>query len=139
MRESTLPSASTQPRGSERRRTPRLPVQGLLAGFLLEAKARMDIRDLSFGGFAAEVEAVLEEDRLYEVTFLPPIGENVILKARVAYCKKLSRDEQPLRYLGGFEFQHLDAHSRPAVNRLMNRVASLLGFSGDDASGASRG
>ena len=133
MRETTVPEAAPQATGAERRRTPRLPVHGLLAGFLVVEKARMDIRDLSFGGFAAEVEAVLEQDHLYEITFLPPLGEDVILKARAAYCKKLSRDGQPLRYLGGFEFHHLDAHGRPAVNRLMNRVAGLLGFNSDVA------
>ena len=139
MRNSSACQAAPASKGADRRRTPRLPVEGILAGFLVAEKARMDIRDLSFGGFAAEAECVLEKDRTYDVTFLPPIGENVILKAKVVYSKKMSREGQPLRYLGGFEFQHLDAHSRPAVNRLMNRVASMLGFGGDPGPGTSRG
>ena len=128
MRESTSQDAITMPKGAERRRTPRLQVEGLLAGFLVDQKARMDIRDLSFGGFSAEVETVLEMDETYAVTFLPPIGENVVLKARVAYCKRLSGPDQPVRFYGGFEFRHVDPASRPAVTRLMGRVAAVLGF-----------
>ena len=116
------------PDGADRRRTPRLQVEGLLAGFLVAEKARMDIHDLSFGGFAAEAEAELTRDMTYDVTFLPPIGENVVLKARVAYCRRLSGPDQPIRFYGGFEFQHVDAASRPAVNRLIKRVAAVLGF-----------
>ena len=97
----------------------------------------MDIRDLSFGGFAAEAECVLEMDRTYDVTFLPPIGEDVMLKARVAYCKQISRPGQPIRFFGGFEFQHVAAGSRPAVTRLMNRIASMLGF-GERSAGGGR-
>ena len=128
MRNSSACQAAPASKGADRRRTPRLPVEGILAGFLVAEKARMDIRDLSFGGFAAEAECVLEKDRTYDVTFLPPIGENVVLKARVAYCRQISRPGQPTRFFGGFEFQHLDAGSRPALTRLMNRVASMLGF-----------
>jgi hypothetical protein len=131
MRESITPRIVPAPQGADRRRTPRLQVEGLLAGFLVEEKARMDIRDLSFGGFAAEAEAELEKNRTYEVTFLPPIGENVVLKARVAYCRRLSAPGQPIRFFGGFEFQHADPAGRPAVTRLMNRVAAVLGFGRD--------
>jgi hypothetical protein len=128
MRESMIPRAAPAPQGADRRRTPRLQVEGLLAGFLVAEKARMDIRDLSFGGFAAEAEVELTKGETYDVTFLPPIGENVVLKARVAYCRRLSSPDQPIRFFGGFEFHHTDAGSRPAVNRLMNRVAAVLGF-----------
>jgi len=128
MRESPMPRVVRSPQGADRRRTPRLQVEGLLAGFLVREKARMDIRDLSFGGFAAEAETELSKDTTYDVTFLPPIGENVVLKARVAYCRRLSAPDQPIRYFGGFEFQHVDPASRPALNRLMNRVAAVLGF-----------
>ena len=58
---------------------------------------------------------------------------------KAVYSRKLSVEGQPLRYLGGFEFQHVDAHSRPAVNRLMNRIASMLGFGGDSGPGSTRG
>jgi len=58
----------------------------------------------------------------------------VVLKARVAYCRRLSGPDQPVRYFGGFEFHHADAASRPAVNRLMNRVAAVLGFGRDRSS-----
>jgi hypothetical protein len=128
MRHSTAPHAALAPKGANRRRTPRLPVEGILAGFLVTEKARMDIRDLSFGGFAAEAECVLEKDRTYDITFLPPIGENVMLKARVVYCRQISPPGRPIRFFGGFEFEHAADGSRPAVTRLMNRIAALLGF-----------
>ncbi|HUF47490.1 MAG TPA: PilZ domain-containing protein [Vicinamibacterales bacterium] len=116
------------PQGKERRRTPRLLVEGLVAAFLVAEKARMDVKDLSFGGFAAETEAVLTEHDVLEVSFLPPIGENIVLHARVAYAKRLSAPGQPTRFYGGFEFVHRNPTSRPAIGRLMTRVAALLGF-----------
>lgn len=131
MGESTTASPVPTPGGAERRRTPRLQVDGLLAGFLTTFKARIDVRDLSFGGFAAETEAVLERGQTYDITFLPPIGENVLLKARVVYCRRLSEPNEPTRFFGGFEFLHTNAVSRPAITRLMNRVAAMLGFPGN--------
>ena len=134
MQESTASQPAPLARGADRRRTPRLQVDGLLAAFMVSQKARMDVKDLSFGGFAAETEAVLQKGETHEVSFLPPLGENVVLSVRVAYAQRLSGPDQPTRYFGGFEFLHTSAHSRPAVNRLMIRVAALLGFGNGPAS-----
>jgi hypothetical protein len=122
------------PVGAERRRAPRASPRGALYGQISALGTGISIRNLSFGGFAADLPTPLAPGEQFEVEFLPVGAEAVKLTARVAYYREVHNAEGAAEYVTGFAFVHAEPGSRRRVNELIDRVAGILGFAAESPS-----
>lgn len=114
---------------ADRRHSPRVRPHGALYGQIAAIGTGMSIRNLSFGGFAADLPTALTPGDQHEVEFLPVGAEPVKLTARVAYYREVRKDDGQAEFVTGFAFVHGESGSRRRVNELIDRVAGILGFS----------
>ena len=108
--------------GSERRRSPRVELRGLVSGRLLHQPG-MDVvvRDMSLGGLATETSCPFERGAIHELQLTLGDGAAVDLRARVMHCRNIAGPGEPPRYFTGFQF--VDEGDVPLVNDVFDGVS----------------
>jgi len=101
-------AASTPPEptamGSERRRSPRVELLGLVSGRLLRPGTAVVVRDMSLGGLATETPFPLERGTVHDLQLTLGDGAAVDLRARVMHCRNIAADGEEPKYFTGFKF-----------------------------------
>ena len=90
--------------GSERRRSPRVDLLGLVSGRLLTADTEVVVRDMSLGGLATETPFQLEKGSVHDLRLTLGDGAAVDLRARVMHCRNIAAEGEEPRYFTGFQF-----------------------------------
>lgn len=90
--------------GSERRRSPRVDLLGLVSGRLLTADTEVVVRDMSLGGLATETPFPLEKGSVHDLRLTLGDGAAVDLRARVMHCRNIAAEGEEPRYFTGFQF-----------------------------------
>lgn len=113
---------------SERRKHPRVPVNGQVTGRDLGTEEDVIIRDLSIGGFMIESRAAFRENSVHEFRLATPSGKvETRLKARSVYSHMRRVLGGPPSYLTGFEFiepRGIEAQAR--VIELISQATSVV-------------
>jgi hypothetical protein len=113
---------------SERRRHPRVPVNGQVTGRALATEEDVIIRDLSVGGFMIESRDAFRENSVHEFRLATPSGKlETRLKARSVYSHLRRVVGGPPSYLTGFEFvepKGVEAQAR--VIELISQATSVV-------------
>lgn len=89
------------------RRTARHPVNGQLAIAIRGMDLSVELRDLSFGGFAIVAPRQFWRGMTHWFTFSTPAGRTVTLVAKAVHCAPVQNDPQAVntpRFLSGWEF-----------------------------------
>ncbi len=103
---------------SERRRSPRVDLLGLVSGRLLTAGTEVVVRDMSIGGLATETPFPLERGSIHDLRLTLGDGAAVDLRARVQHCRNIAADGEAPRYFTGFQF--VDDNDVPTVGDVLN-------------------
>lgn len=115
--------------GAERRRHPRLPVEGVSGGFLFSTNAK--ILNMSLDGMALETSDYLQVGRSYSLR-LTREGEELSLTGCVVWCRMVGTsrteggDAAPV-YSAGLQFENLLSGTAREIHRFLgsNAVVSL--------------
>ena len=113
--------------GRERRKHPRLPVEGVSGGFRFSANAR--ILNLSLDGVALETSDYLEIGRSYSLK-LTHEEEELALRGRVVWCRMVRTeqteegDSVPV-FNAGVHFEDLLSGTAREVHRLLGSNAAI--------------
>jgi hypothetical protein len=100
----STPSVSKERTIQERRRSPRVPIEGRLPCLTMPFAAEVILRDLSLGGFLLESSEPFPSDALHQFLVGDAThGQTVVLMAMSVHCRRLD-DAIPPRYLTGFSF-----------------------------------
>ena len=110
---------------SERRRSPRVPLEEQLAGHVEVLGVDLVIKNVSFGGFLAETTHDFIEREVVPVRLSLRDGSwSDVFDSRVISCRERRvPDESP--YLVGFAFAGAENWD-PRVHMLMDRLVSTL-------------
>jgi hypothetical protein len=113
---------SSQP---ERRKHPRVPVNGQLASQITSASPQeVIVRDLSAGGFLIESKEAFREDSIHEFRLATSNGRlETRLRARSVYSHLRRVVGGPPSYLTGFEF--VEPRGQEAQERVIEMIAQL--------------
>jgi hypothetical protein len=90
--------------GSERRRSPRVELLGLVSGRLLRPGTAVVVRDMSLGGLATETPFPFERGSIHDLQLTLGDGAAVDLRARVMHCRNIAGDGEEPKYFTGFQF-----------------------------------
>jgi hypothetical protein len=104
--------------GSERRRSPRVELLGLVSGRLLEHGTEVLVRDMSLGGLATETPFPLEPGSVHNLQLTLGDGAAVDLRARVMHCRNIAEEGEAPRYFTGFQF--VDDSDAPLIGDVLN-------------------
>jgi hypothetical protein len=123
-----LASTASSAVGADRRRTPRIDVNGRIEGFLESTGEPVRIRDVSLGGFSIETPDPLPEG-VHVMRFSVEGQWSISLSAVTRYSRPFSTVDGASWYLTGFEYlaQHSRATQRTA-GYLVERLTSILHF-----------
>jgi hypothetical protein len=120
------PRGSSPSNGSERRKTPRLPVRGRLLGVLLDSDLPVRIREIGYGGFATETVEPLPVSVLHTVRITAKDDRSAILRAESLHCWPSCASDGSPCYVTGFEFRSDEqSETQWLVKMLMERVTSV--------------
>jgi hypothetical protein len=112
----------------DRRRHPRVTVNGQIKGQTLTSAHDVIIRDLSLGGFLVESREAFREDSIHEFRLATANGKlETRLKARSVYSHLRRVIGGPPSYLTGFEFvepKGVEAQAR--VIEMISQVTSVV-------------
>jgi hypothetical protein len=129
------------PAGSERRREPRMPVQGVgkvaAPGGAVEEAETVHVSDVSLGGACLIASKDLAVGEQLVLVLEGRDGSAVSLLCSVAHCRQVSDDV----YMVGAQFLHgqtVDGGT-PSKKRSLTRVAEARDAGGEPLSGAHRG
>jgi hypothetical protein len=125
---SQLASTSTAGLGADRRRTPRLEVNGRIDGYLESTGEPVRIRDIGLGGFSIETPDPVP-DGVHVMRFSVEGQWSISLSAMIRYSRPFSTVDGASWYLTGFEY--LAQHSRSTqriASHLVERLTSILHF-----------
>jgi hypothetical protein len=106
--------------GSERRRSPRVDLLGLVKGRLLTAGTEVVVRDLGIGGLATETPFPLDRGSIQDLRLTLGDGAAVDLRARVMHCRNIADPGEEPRYFTGFQF--VDDDNAPVGDALKDTV-----------------
>jgi PilZ domain len=108
----------------ERRKYPRVPVQGQLASQLVSSAQDVIVRDLSAGGFLIESLEAFRENSVHEFRLATANGRvETRLKARSVYSHLRRVVGGPTSYLTGFEF--VEPRGQEAQERVLEMISQL--------------
>lgn len=112
----------------ERRKHPRVPVNGEIATEVLTSAQDVIVRDLSLGGFLVESREAFREDSIHEFRLATANGRlETRLKARTVYSHLRRVVAGPPSYLTGFEFVEPRGHEAQArVMELISQITSVV-------------
>jgi hypothetical protein len=113
---------------SERRKHPRVPVNGQIQGHVLESAQDVIVRDLSIGGFLIESREAFREDSVHEFRITTANGKvETRLKARSVYSHLRRVIGGPPSYLTGFEFvEPRGAEAQARVIEMISQITSVV-------------
>ena len=127
--------------GSERRREPRMPVQGVgkvaTPGAPVEGADLVQVQDVSLGGACLIASKDLAVGEQLVLVLEGRDGSAVSLLCSVAHCRQVSSDV----YMVGAQFLHgqgIDGGLPPSKRKSLTRVSSPRG-EGEPLSGTQRG
>ena len=120
-------SDTTERDPGERRRHPRLPVEGVSGGFLFSTSAR--IINLSLDGMAFETSDYLQVGRVYALK-LTQDDDELALRGRVVWCRmvgtrRLENGETTPLYSAGLQFENLLSGTAREVHRFLGANAVI--------------
>src|SRR5262245_29787126 len=108
----------------ERRKHPRLPVNGQIKGQELSSSQDVIIRDLSVGGFLIESREAFQENSIFEFRLATASGKlETRLRARSVYSHLRRVIGGPPSYLTGFEF--IEPRGAEAQARVLEMISQL--------------
>ena len=116
-------------RGSERRSSPRLEVEAILHGVLVEGNLRLILRDLGFGGFAVESPIAFTVASQHEFRFTTETGLVVSTLAEAIYSRPLGPRDGMIHYVTGFRFGQEGAVTDQAIQIIIDAAVAPLSFS----------
>jgi len=116
------------PNQPERRKHPRVSVNGQVTGELLESAQEVIVRDLSLGGFLVESREGFIEDSVHEFRLAGAGGKlKTHLKARSVYSHLRRVIGGPPSYLTGFEFvEPRGTEAQARLIELISQVTSVV-------------
>ena len=89
---------------AERRRSPRVEIQGRVSGRLLPPGTSVVVREMSLGGLATETSFPFERGVVHELQLTLGDGAAIDLQARVMHSRNIAADGQTPVFLTGFQF-----------------------------------
>ena len=104
---------------TERRRAPRVDLVGQLRGELVAVDAPILVREISLGGMSIETQTAFDVDSRHDFMLTLGDGAGVLVKGRVAYCRKIDRPGRDAVFVTGIQFLDEDASN---VGGLVTRV-----------------
>lgn len=115
--------------GSERRRSPRVPVGGRAHGHAVELAQDVIIHDISLGGFLIESSEAFPSNALHQFRIAASNGAwTTMLTARSLHSRPKPGALSP-SYLTGFEFvQPLGEDAQQCLHALVGHSTSVLSF-----------
>jgi hypothetical protein len=116
-------------RGSERRREPRIEVDGELVAHLLSPRAlAATLVDFSAGGLCLDTAAPLAIGKRHRPLVASHHTGPSLLTANVAYCRPKDPDDLTAGFLAGLTFVDLDDAGRASVDRFLDELTSSVVF-----------
>lgn len=103
---------------SERRRSPRVDLLGLVSGRLLTAGTEVVVRDMSLGGLATETPFQLERGSIHDLRLTLGDGAAVDLRARVMHSRNIAPEGETERFFTGWQF--VDENDVPTLGDVLN-------------------
>lgn len=115
-------------RAAERRTSPRLEVEALVQGVLVEGELRITLRDLGFGGFAVECPLMFTIGSRHSFRFTTETGVVVQLHAETIYARPVGPRDGMTYCLSGFRFVPENPETDQAVQILLDAAVAPLSF-----------
>lgn len=115
-------------RAGERRTSPRLEVEAILHGVLVEGNLRLILRDLGFGGFAVESPIAFTIASEHEFRFTTDSGLVVSTMAEAIYSRPAGPRDGMVHYVTGFRFAPEGAVTEQAIQILIDAAVAPLTF-----------
>jgi len=108
----------------ERRKHPRVPVNGQITSQVVSSAQDVIVRDLSIGGFLIESREAFRDDSLHEFRLTTASGKlETRLVARTVYSHLRRVVGAPPSYLTGFEF--VEPRGKEAQARLIELISQI--------------
>ena len=117
-----------QPFGAERRAFPRFRVKDRILGTVIDLDWPMRLRDIGFGGFAAETVDPLPLGGEHTIRLTAENDQGVTLKARALHHWPSCLDDGTPCYVTGFAFIDNTPDHRAAIERMIGLVTSTALF-----------
>ena len=126
------PQTPQPARAHERRKSPRLPVNGRILGCLVDADHPLRIREIGFGGFATETVEPLQVRVMHEVRFTARDDNSAVLRAQSLHSWPSCANDGTPCFVTGFEFRPEDEEqAQQAVKMLIEKVTAVGLYSDD--------
>ena len=110
----------------ERRRHPRFPAAGRLAGHLIDRNLPVRVRDIGLGGFSIETMEPLETGGEHQVRFVSFDDFSATLPAMVANCRPSCADDGSPLFVSGCAFLPTDVPgTRRQVETLIEKAIAV--------------
>jgi hypothetical protein len=109
---------------SQQRRAPRLDVFGQLEGWLVAARQRVVVLDISTGGLGIAVRDRLEVGSVHALRLNGPTGDAVEIEARVANVRQAASPTGTPHFVVGIQL----LEESEALNRMIDDLTSALSF-----------
>jgi hypothetical protein len=119
------PHTPAGPNGPDRRKHPRFPTHGRLLGWVPEAKRPVAIRDIGFGGFAAETVDPLPIGSVHHIRFTTKSDRSAVLAAKSLHCWPSCMEDGSPCYVTGFEFIAEPPDAQRDITMLIEQVTSI--------------
>jgi hypothetical protein len=107
----------------DRRRNPRVQILGKLHGQLVTLQAPITVTEISLGGLGFESEIKFPHGVVHEFRLTLGDESSVFLRGRVVHCRRISRLDEPSRYVVGVQFIDDEGVQSPPVGDLIDRVS----------------
>ena len=115
--------------GSERRRSPRVPVGGRAHGHAVDLAQDVIIHDISFGGFLIESPEAFPANALHQFRVAASNGAWTTMLTAKSLHSRPRPDAPAPSYLTGFEFvQPLGLDAQQCLHALVGHATSVLTF-----------
>jgi hypothetical protein len=119
----------------DHRHSRRLAIDRLVTVQLVSSTVAIRIRDISSGGFAMETSSPVVAGEVLTFRFTSNDGSSVLLRAKVAHTRRVSRSSDPPAYLTGLEFAaRQTTMGQQAIKALLEKVRRVLAFPGKPSS-----
>lgn len=115
---------SAEGRLRERRRGPRLLVNGQLHVHLISIDLGADVRDIGRGGFSLEADYPIATGTTHAVKFHLRDGTTFLTSATALHSRRVARPGQKTRHVTGLEFLH---GGTGTVAEIVDRLLAALG------------
>jgi hypothetical protein len=97
------PATPQRKAGIERRRLPRVRALSTLYGYAVELEAKVEVREVSVGGFSAESPVEFVAGSVYTFLFSIADGTETMVRCECRHTRASQAGGTP-RYIAGFQF-----------------------------------